>query len=50
MHTPELLNPAIAQRLNTSSENLAQSFALDNDFWVSHGEDLEQRFITWAAK
>ncbi|MEJ5907680.1 ABC transporter substrate-binding protein [Pseudomonas kermanshahensis] len=50
VHTPELLNPAIAHRLNTSPENLAQSVALDNDFWVSHGEDLEQRFIAWAAK
>ena len=26
------------------------AFASDVQFWVEHGEDLEQRFNAWAAK
>ncbi|MNF04128.1 hypothetical protein D3C80_2035740 [compost metagenome] len=50
LHTETLLDPALADRLNTAPNNLAQAMPIDNGFWVDHGEELEQRFNAWAAK
>ncbi|MBH3426145.1 ABC transporter substrate-binding protein [Pseudomonas alkylphenolica] len=50
LHTESLLDPAVAERLNTSPDNLKQAMPIDNGFWVDHGEELEQRFNAWAAK
>ncbi|SDI15044.1 ABC transporter substrate-binding protein [Pseudomonas panipatensis] len=49
-NTEKLLDPALAQRLNTSPANLAQAVPVDFAFWVDHGEELELRFNAWAAK
>ena len=32
------------------SNHTAQGLAIDTEFWVEHGEDLEKRFAAWAAK
>jgi putative spermidine/putrescine transport system substrate-binding protein len=50
LHTESLLDPALAERLNTAPNNLTQAMPIDNGFWVDHGEELEQRFNAWAAK
>lgn len=50
LKTTALLDPALAERLNTAPTNMAQASPVDFAFWVDHGEDLEQRFNAWAAK
>ncbi|HEY0211410.1 polyamine ABC transporter substrate-binding protein [Acerihabitans sp.] len=45
-----LIAPAIAANLPTSPDNLANALAVDTQFWIEHGEDLEQRFNAWAAQ
>lgn len=43
--------PADVQRqLPTAPENLAQAQLVDAEFWVDHGEELEERFNAWAAR
>ncbi|WP_249115743.1 ABC transporter substrate-binding protein [Azoarcus sp. L1K30] len=44
------MDPKIAAELPTAPENLKGAFATDTEFWVEHGEDLEQRFNAWAAR
>ncbi|MGE4534457.1 ABC transporter substrate-binding protein [Halomonas sp.] len=39
-----------ARRMPTHEENLAGALAMDTAFWVSYGEELEQRFNAWAAQ
>lgn len=39
-----------AKQLPTYKENLANAIAIDTQFWVDNGEELEQRFTAWAAK
>ncbi|MEQ6291551.1 ABC transporter substrate-binding protein [Vogesella sp. GCM10023246] len=39
-----------AANLPTWPANLKNAVALDVNFWVEHGEDLEQRFNAWAAR
>ena len=39
-----------AKQLPTYKENLAGAIAIDTQFWVDNGEELEQRFNAWAAK
>ena len=34
----------------TSPANLKGALPSDTQFWVEHGEDLEQKFNSWAAK
>lgn len=41
---------AIAADLPTAPENLKGALASNTEFWVEHGEDLEQRFNAWAAR
>lgn len=48
--TSPLLDPARLAKLPTAPDNLAVSVQVDSDFWLEHGEDLEQRFNAWAAK
>lgn len=48
--TNPLLDPARLAKLPTAPDNLAVSVQVDSDFWLEHGEDLEQRFNAWAAK
>ncbi|BGE66926.1 TPA: polyamine ABC transporter substrate-binding protein [Pseudomonas aeruginosa] len=50
LKTTALLNPALTERLNTAPENMERALPVDVEFWVDHGEDLEQRFNSWAAK
>ncbi|KAA9001957.1 ABC transporter substrate-binding protein [Affinibrenneria salicis] len=45
-----LIAPAIAKNLPTAPENLAQALQVDTEFWIDHGEELEQRFNAWAAQ
>ncbi|MFR0690699.1 ABC transporter substrate-binding protein [Enterobacterales bacterium AE_CKDN230030158-1A_HGKHYDSX7] len=48
--TTQLLDPKLVERLNTAPTNLEQAVPVNFEFWVDHGEDLEQRFNVWAAK
>lgn len=48
--TSPLLDPARLAKLPTAPDNLAVSVQVNSDFWLEHGEDLEQRFNAWAAK
>lgn len=45
-----LLDAKVSANLPTAPDNLAQSLQVDNEFWVDHGEELEQRFNAWAAQ
>lgn len=45
-----LIDARLAADLPTFPANLKVSFANDTQFWVEHGEELEQRFNAWAAK
>ncbi|MCR3847770.1 hypothetical protein K3Z92_29290, partial [Pseudomonas aeruginosa] len=35
---------------NFLSPNLAPGLAMDDEFWVEHGEELEERFNAWASQ
>lgn len=39
-----------AARMPTAEENLAGALAMDTEFWVDYGEELEQRFNAWASR
>jgi putative spermidine/putrescine transport system substrate-binding protein len=45
-----MIDPKYAQNLPTAEKNLAGALQVDTNFWIEHGEDLEQRFNAWAAK
>ncbi|MNN71435.1 hypothetical protein D3C81_1873690 [compost metagenome] len=45
-----LLPAQVQQQLPTAEANLAQAQAVDAEFWVDHGEELEERFNAWAAR
>lgn len=49
-HTMALIDPAIQGSLPTAPQNLKNARAMDIEFWIDHGEDLEQRFNAWASK
>ena len=38
------------QQQKTYSENIANQVQIDVSFWADNGEQLEQRFNSWAAK
>jgi putative spermidine/putrescine transport system substrate-binding protein len=43
--------PAATQaQLPTAPANLAEAQLVDAEFWVNHGEELEERFNAWAAR
>ena len=45
-----LVDEAVGKKLPTSPDNLKNARATDAEFWIDHGEDLEERFIAWANK
>lgn len=45
-----LIAADIAKDLPTAPDNLAQALQVDTEFWIDHGEELEQRFNAWAAQ
>ncbi|WP_166364794.1 ABC transporter substrate-binding protein [Pseudomonas akapageensis] len=45
-----LLPLQVQQQLPTADANLAKAQAVDAEFWVDHGEELEERFNAWAAR
>lgn len=44
------VDPKSASNLPTWPANLKNALALDVNFWVEHGEELEERFNAWAAR
>ncbi|MCY1462738.1 hypothetical protein D9M71_805450 [compost metagenome] len=48
--TLPLLAKDVQEQLPTAEANLAGARAVDAEFWVDHGEELEQRFNAWAAR
>ncbi|MNZ22131.1 Spermidine/putrescine-binding periplasmic protein precursor [compost metagenome] len=49
-HTIDLIDPAIQPILPTAPKNLENARAMDTEFWIDHGEELETRFNAWASK
>ncbi len=45
-----LIDPEMAADLPTAPQNLKGALANNTQFWLEHGEDLEQRFNAWAAR
>ncbi|MCY1538333.1 hypothetical protein D9M68_738680 [compost metagenome] len=52
MHNDALAQlPAATQaQLPTAPANLAEAQLVSAEFWVNHGEELEERFNAWAAR
>lgn len=46
----QLLAPATVAELPTATQNMAGAMALNANFWIEHGEELEQRFNAWASR
>ena len=46
----ELLSEKQASRMPTADANLEGALAVNTDFWVDFGEELEQRFNSWASR
>lgn len=44
------LDPKVLGELPSAPQNLAVALPMNTEFWVEHGEELEQRFNSWAAK
>ncbi|WP_374616049.1 ABC transporter substrate-binding protein [Thauera aminoaromatica] len=44
------IDAKVAAGLPTAPENMKGAMATDTEFWVEHGENLEQRFNAWAAR
>jgi putative spermidine/putrescine transport system substrate-binding protein len=44
------LPAAVKEELPTAPANLAEAQLVNAEFWVDHGEELEQRFNAWAAR
>ena len=45
-----LLAKDILKDMPTTPENIANQVQIDVSFWADNGEQLEQRFNSWAAK
>lgn len=43
------IDPKVRPDLPTAPENLKGARGVDTDFWIEHGEELEQRFNAWAS-
>ena len=41
---------ALLKDMPTTPENIKDQVAMDVTFWADYGEQLEQRFNSWAAK
>ncbi|MEX3776404.1 ABC transporter substrate-binding protein [Pseudomonas sp. MYb118] len=48
--TVPLVDAKVGSKLPTAPDNLKNARATDAEFWIDHGEDLEERFIAWANK
>ena len=46
----KLLDKETLQNMPTTPENIANQVQIDVSFWADNGEQLEQRFNSWAAK
>ncbi|XGX16090.1 ABC transporter substrate-binding protein [Pseudomonas solani] len=46
----DMVSPATRADFPTAPENIAPALKVDAQFWLDHGEELEQRFIAWSAK
>ena len=46
----DLVDETIGKKLPTAPENLQNARATDAEFWIEHGEDLEERFNAWVSK
>ncbi|WP_280043739.1 ABC transporter substrate-binding protein [Pseudomonas sp. Hg5Tf] len=44
------LDPALASWVPTSIQNLEGALSMNVEFWVDHGDELEERFNAWASK
>ncbi|ROM81000.1 spermidine/putrescine ABC transporter substrate-binding protein [Pseudomonas brassicacearum] len=45
-----LVDPTIGKNLPTTPNNLKDARATDTEFWIDHGEDLEEKFNAWVNK
>ncbi|WP_218567864.1 ABC transporter substrate-binding protein [Pseudomonas cavernicola] len=50
MPAVQSLSPEVTADLPTAPANLEQALATNNEFWLDHAEDLEERFNAWAAR
>lgn len=48
--TLPLIDAKTRDQLPTAPANLANALQVDTNFWIDHGEELEQRFNAWAAR
>ncbi|MCP8350409.1 ABC transporter substrate-binding protein [Pseudomonas sp. FBF18] len=46
----DLLDKRVGEKLPTAPQNLKNARATDAEFWIDHGEDLEERFNAWVNK
>ena len=44
------LPEGVQQQLPTAPGNMAEAQLVNAEFWVDHGEELEERFNAWAAR
>ncbi|OLS62664.1 ABC transporter substrate-binding protein [Pseudomonas putida] len=44
------LDPTLAKWVPTAKQNLEGALAMNVEFWVDHGDELEERFNAWASK
>lgn len=45
-----MIDPKVLPTLPTAPANLNGALGINVQFWVDHGEELEERFNAWAAK
>lgn len=45
-----LLDKVQMDRMPTNPKNMQGAFAMDTEFWVDYGEELEQRFSAWSSR
>lgn len=50
LHALEHVAPQVRGQLPTAPENLENALAMDTEFWIDHGEELEQRFNAWINR
>ncbi|MNP18657.1 Spermidine/putrescine-binding periplasmic protein precursor [compost metagenome] len=44
------LDPQLASWVPTSRQNLEGALSMNVEFWVDHGDELEERFNAWASR
>ena len=45
-----MLPPALAEQLPTAPAHLVNALSSDNEFWLEHEDDLNERFNAWVAR